>query len=134
MDAGTRRQVRRRAHDTCEYCRLAQASALFLSFHIEHIVAVQHGGADALDNLALACPDCNRHKGPNLSSVDPMTGNVVPLFHPRQHDWAAHFSIRDALIVGQTETGRATVRRLRFNDSERLSMRMALQSIGEWPS
>ena len=52
--------------------------------HIEHIVARQHGGLSRLDNLALACWNCNLKKGPNLSGIDPTTGLVVALFNPRK--------------------------------------------------
>src|SRR5437016_3905081 len=38
-------------------------------FHVEHIVARQHGGSDTVENLALACPECNRHKGTNLTGI-----------------------------------------------------------------
>ena len=33
-------------------------------------------GEDGIDKgiNALACPDCNAHKGPNLTSIDPETG------------------------------------------------------------
>jgi 5-methylcytosine-specific restriction endonuclease McrA len=33
---------------------------------LEHIVPRTHGGSDALDNLALACPSCNHEKGRRL--------------------------------------------------------------------
>ena len=59
MDAATRHRVRQRANQRCEYCHLPQSAAPFLSFHIEHIRASQHGRDDALNNLALACPDWN---------------------------------------------------------------------------
>jgi 5-methylcytosine-specific restriction endonuclease McrA len=65
-------EVRRRAGDRCEYCLITQA--LFKRrFHIEHIVAKQHGGRTNFDNLALACWQCNLKKGPNLSAIDPET-------------------------------------------------------------
>ena len=94
MDTATRQQVRLRARHRCEYCRLPQAAAPFLTFHIEHIQAQQHIADDSLDNLALACPDCNRHKGPNLTTLDPQTRSIVTLFHPRQHLWEDHSNIR----------------------------------------
>src|ERR1035437_6502928 len=55
--------VRRRAGNRCEYCRLPQG-AFPRGFHIEHIVARQHGGPTRLDNLAFACWSCNLKKGP----------------------------------------------------------------------
>ena len=39
--------------------------------HVEHIVPRMHGGSDDLENLALACIDCNLHKGSNLTGIDP---------------------------------------------------------------
>jgi 5-methylcytosine-specific restriction endonuclease McrA len=77
--------ARRRAGDRCEYCRLPQ-TAFRRRFHIEHIVARQHGGSTNLDNLAFACWNCNLKKGPNLSGTDPETGQVTGLFHPRKDD------------------------------------------------
>lgn len=40
---------------------------------------------------------------------DPETGQDAPLFHPRQHTWAEHFTwdATFTLIIGQTATGRA---------------------------
>jgi hypothetical protein len=40
-----------------------------------------HGGSDEV-NLALACHFCNRHKGPNLTGIDPTTGELTRLFNP----------------------------------------------------
>ena len=73
MDAGTRRFVRERAGERCEYCRLHQRNGEFMH-HIEQVIARQHGGSDEIDNLALACHRCNLHKGPNLTGVDPSNG------------------------------------------------------------
>ena len=70
MDAALRRQVRQRAHDRCEYCLTRQEDDPLFPFHIEHIRPRQHEGSDDLQNLALACYHCNRHKGPNLTAID----------------------------------------------------------------
>jgi hypothetical protein len=43
-----------------------------------------HGGSDDLDNLALASIDCNLHKDPNLTAIDPETKKITALFHPRR--------------------------------------------------
>ena len=131
MDSATRQVVWQRAKGSCEYCRLPQAAAPFFAFHLEHIRARQHGGDDNLANLALACPDCNRFKGPNLSSIDPETGETVDLFNPRTHSWDEHFAWRGARIVGRTSIGRATVRLLNINEERRMEMRAELQERGE---
>ncbi|MFN9625755.1 MAG: HNH endonuclease [Planctomycetota bacterium] len=123
MDAATLRLVRNRAGNRCEYCRLHQDAAPFLRFHIEHIQARQHIQDDSSDNLALACPDCNRHKGPNLTTLDPNTREVVLLYHPRKDDWNEHFVLDGYYIRRTTQTGIATENLLKFNSDERVEMR-----------
>jgi 5-methylcytosine-specific restriction endonuclease McrA len=98
MDDALRLLVRERARHSCEYCRLAARDAPFLAFHVDHIIARQHGGTDDPDNPALACLWCNLHKGPNLSGIDPETGQITALFHPRRDQWSAHFALRGVHI------------------------------------
>ncbi len=127
MDATTKNLVRQRAGDCCEYCHLPQDATPFITFHIEHVIAKQHtpddGNLDDLKRLALACDRCNLFKGPNLSSIDPNSGEIVNLFNPRTDNWNDHFATRDAKIVGLTPTGRATARLLNMNDSRRVDLR-----------
>jgi hypothetical protein len=125
MEAAVRQLVRQRAGGRCEYCRLPE-QAVDVAFHIEHIVARQHGGRDDPSNLCLACDRCNLHKGPNLASVDPATDSTVPLFHPRQQKWEEHFEFIAAEIAGKSATGRATVRLLNMNARHRLLLRSRL--------
>jgi 5-methylcytosine-specific restriction endonuclease McrA len=86
MNATLRALVRERARDRCEYCGLHQEDSPLALLHVEHIVPKAHGGSDDPGNLALACVDCNLHKGPNLTGIDPATGEVTALFHPRRQD------------------------------------------------
>lgn len=130
MDATTRDLVRQRAGDRCEYCRLHQEHS-GLKHHIEHITAKQHGGSDDAGNLALARHRCNLHKGPNLTGIDPQTGEVAPLFHPRRDRWSGHFSFEGVRIKGVTATGRATVQVLHMNDARRLELRAEVLKHGE---
>jgi hypothetical protein len=132
MDAATRRQVRERAGDQCEYCRLPQAAAPFLTFHVEHIKASQHIQDDSLSNLCLACPHCNLHKGPNLATLDPETRELIPLFHPREHHWNEHFRFAGPRIEGLTPIGTATARLLKVNDEDQVEIRAALMLRGEF--
>lgn len=123
--------VRQRADGRCEYCLIPE---VYVWRHEpDHIVARQHRGITSEGNLALACFDCNRRKGPNLSSVDPETGQVVRLFHPRVDRWVGHFRIEGSRIVGVTINGRATVELLQFNTPQRLAVRRALQRAGRYP-
>lgn len=130
MDAATRNRVRRRAQNRCEYCRLPQEAAPVARFQIEHVRPKQHGGNDSLENLALACPRCNRYKGPNLTAIDPATTRIVQLFNPRVQSWNLNFRFSGIAIVGTTAIGRATVRLLKMNADDRLKVRAALRDEG----
>ncbi|HZN67072.1 MAG TPA: HNH endonuclease signature motif containing protein [Tepidisphaeraceae bacterium] len=123
IPADLRDLVRTRAGDRCEYCRIHQDDDLFFRFHVEHIIARQHGGETVDSNLALSCHHCNLHKGPNLAGIDPTTGAVVTLYHPRTQSWVHHFERRGGAIVGLTATGRATVRVLAVNARDRIELR-----------
>jgi len=102
-----------------------------VTFHVEHIRARQHDGDDAKGNLALACPDCNRHKGPNLTGIDPETQQVTLLFNPRTDIWDEHFQMSGSIITGRTRAGRATAHLLQMNIVERVRMREELVANGE---
>ena len=104
MDDRLRQTVRERADHRCEYCCLPQNAEPFFAYHVEHIVARQHGGRDDSENLALACYHCNAHKGPNLSGLDPESGALVRLFHPRQDRWDEHFE-RNGVLICRSQCG-----------------------------
>ena len=131
MEAEVRDFVRHRAGNRCEYCLLKQEHLPFSTFHVEHIIARKHGGSDAPSNLALACDRCNAHKGPNLTGIDPETGEIVPLFHPRDHIWEEHFRVSEATIVGLTAIGRTTIRVLNMNEERRVRLRALLKRYGQ---
>lgn len=121
MSPGLRQQVRERAAGRCEYCRLPELVELAGPFHMEHIVARQHRGIDALAN-----------KGTNLSAVDPDSNAVVPLFNPRRDRWEEHFEMAGSTIRGKSATGRATAWPLQMNAERRVELRAALISQGLW--
>jgi len=125
-------RVRMRARECCEYCGIPETDS-GLRFHVEHIIARQHGGSDEEDNLALACPDCNWHKGTNLTGIDPDNGEVTLLFHPRRHVGPDHFQNDSPQIFGSTRTGRTTVWLLDMNSPIRLQHRKWLAQLGDWP-
>ena len=101
--------------------------ALPLPFQIDYIVASQHQGETELPNLALACPHCNRYKGPNIAGMDPLTGELVRLFHPRTDRWTDHFELVQAEIRGKTPVGRTTVQVLSMNTEGPLQLRRLVQ-------
>lgn len=66
---------------------------------------------------------------------DPISGESVPLYHPRQHTWSDHFTWNEdfTLLLGLTPTGRATVEKLHLNRSRVVNLRRVLSSSGEHP-
>lgn len=129
ISSDLRQQVYDRAQGICEYCCLPDT--VTLSAHqIDHIIAEKHGGATTLDNLALSCAICNRNKGSDIASIDPSSGDIVPLYHPRKNQWSEHFECQDAKFLGKTPSGRATAKLLKMNQSERISERRILLVAG----
>ena len=128
IPATLRRLVAERAKLCCEYCLLPQEFAL-RPHEPDHIVSRQHGGETTETNLALACARCNRAKGPNLGSIDPLTGQLVRFFDPRQDEWSEHFKFDGALIMPRTAQGRVTVKILQLNQPQRVAERQQLLEL-----
>jgi hypothetical protein len=97
---------------------------------VDHVIAEKHGGKTSLENLALCCVLCNRRKGSDLSSIDPATGELRPLFNPRLDRWVNHFELHGGEIVPRTSEGRVTVKLLRLNLPLRIREREALVRSG----
>ena len=129
MRRALRDLIRQRASGRCEYCRLPEEFSE-LHFHLEHITPRQHGGGDGAGNRALACPECNLRKGPNLTAIDSVSRRIVRLFQPRRDKWDRHFGYAGARVVGKTAMGRATISLLGMNAPERLRVRELLLELG----
>ncbi len=121
--------VWKRAQSRCEYCHLPQLGTR-LRFHIEHIVAQQHQGQTNEGNLALACPSCNLHKGPNLAGIDPQSNERIWLFNPRENEWEEHFEWVGVELSGKTSCGRTTIHVLAINKAVNLDLRRTLIEEG----
>jgi hypothetical protein len=132
MDEELAQLVQERARHCCEYCQLPQAFS-FLPFEIDHVIARKHGGATVPANLALTCFYCNAHKGPNIAGIDPRSGKIVRLFHPRRHKWSRYFRWNGPLLVGRTPIGRASIAVLKINDDAVVATRAALIEANLFP-
>jgi hypothetical protein len=126
-----RSAVEERAGHACEYCKLPQEH-YSLRFHIEHIIAQQHDTDDSLGNLALACPECNRNKGPNLTGFLRIGRQklIVHLFNPRRHRWQKHFAWSGPVLHGRTRIGLVTIKLLQMNTPLRIDLRARLIAGG----
>ena len=127
------RQVRERAANFCEYCRLPQ-SCQEATFHIDHVQPRKAGGESTIENLALACVTCSLKKAARTHVADSETGEVVPVFNPRTQAWNDHFSWTiDWHVQGLTPCGRGTAEALGLNRPAVISIRTLLAELDRFP-
>ena len=132
LSSDVRELVQRRAQGSCEYCQLPQGASI-LPHQVDHIIGKQHRGSDDSTNLCLCCIRCNLKKGPNIASIDPESGLVVALYHPRRQAWREHFAVSiDGTLQGQTAEGRSTVQLLDMNEEDRVRLRVLLLRRGRY--
>ncbi len=115
ISTALREQVITRAKGRCEYCQTPQN--IVIDMQIDHVIPESAAGLTNGDNLCLACVGCNQYKGDHQTGIDPQTNTTVPLFNPRLQSWAEHFTwdTTGTLLIGLTDSGRATVERLKTN-------------------
>jgi 5-methylcytosine-specific restriction endonuclease McrA len=106
-----------------------------VKLEVDHIVPEVLGGPTEEANLCLTCKECNDHKGDRIIALDQLTGEVVPLFHPRQQRWNEHFAWTPEgdTIVGLTPVGRATVTALNLNRDHLVKARRKWVAVGWHP-
>ncbi len=132
VSAALRRRVQERASGRCEYCLLAEEDAYF-SHEVDHIISEKHGGETSFENLAWACFDCNRFKGSDISSLDPVKKELIRLFNPRTDVWKEHFQESEGHIHAKTVLGSVTERLLKLNLPARVEIRYELTLSGRYP-
>jgi len=132
MDHELRAAVQQRMGDRCEYCHLP-AAFFEAPAQIDHIIPQKHSGPTVSENLAFSCFFCNSYKGPNLSGIDPESGGITRLFHPRRDAWPEHFQWNGAALAGLTDVGRATIAVLNINHAFHRALRQALMDEGVFP-
>jgi len=133
IGAALRRKVQDRAHRQCEYCLMPDTEPIF-PHEPDHIIARKHGGRTLLPNLAYACFECNRAKGSDIASYDQESGDLTPLYNPRQQAWLQHFRFSGPIIEPLTAVGRVTVALLKLNAPARVAIRENLIRAGVYPT
>ena len=128
-----RQIVASRANFVCEYCLIAEEDAYF-RHQVEHIISRKHSGSSKLENLALACVFCNRHKGSDIASLKPETSELIRFYNPRTDRWSEHFRLNGVVIEPLTEVGEATVRILQMNADDQILEREVLSRRGRYLS
>jgi len=130
-----RQAVAERAGGCCEYC-LSQQRFSPDPFSVEHVTPRSAGGADDASNFAFSCQGCNNRKYTSTEGVDPVTGQTVPLFHPRRDQWPDHFAWNDdfTIVIALTPSGRATVEKLQLNRPGVVNLRRVLREMRKHPA
>jgi hypothetical protein len=118
----------------CAYCHTTEANT-GQPMTVDHIHPQAQGGETTFENLCFACRRCNEFKGSAISAQDPLTGETVPLFHPRQQVWADHFRWDESgtQLTGLTAVGRATIVALNMNNAAIVYARQRWVSVGWLP-
>lgn len=126
--------VRNRAKNCCEYCACPYDFANQF-FSIEHIIPKSKDGSDELNNLAFSCQCCNGHKYNITEGIDPINGELAPIFDPRKDKWQDNFRWSEdfLLIQGISAIGRVTVNTLDLNRENLVNLRAVLFAFGEHP-
>jgi 5-methylcytosine-specific restriction endonuclease McrA len=124
-----RNMVAVRANYCCEYCRIPEIDSYY-GFQVDHILSRKHDGKTLLENLAYACPDCNRYKGSDLGTYLDDSYQFTRFFHPRLDDWAFHFETQESgLIIDKTAIGLATIKIFGINHPDRIIERKLLWQL-----
>ncbi len=132
ISRATSKIVMVRAGSRCEYCRVLEYLSSF-DYHVDHIIGVQHGGPNSLNNLAYVCSPCNWKKGPNISTILDLNGPLVPLFNPRTQDWFTHFEVKNGVLRPLTLVAEATIKLLELNLPNKIEERFEMMLSGFYP-
>jgi len=127
-------RIREAAGDRCGYC-LSSQKYILGPLEIDHIIPQAAGGSDEEENLWLACRMCNNYKKAQTHTKDPITGQIIRLFNPREQEWTEHFmwNAKGTHIIGLTACGRSTVVALQLNNLIAITVREQWVAAGWHP-
>ena len=63
----------------------------------------------------------------------PPSDEYIRFYHPRKDNWREHFEIDGSLILPKTRIAEATIKILKFNDTDRLIERQIWLSANMYP-
>jgi len=134
LPANLREQLLTADDRWCAYCHTTEANTGH-PMTVDHIIPQAQGGLTTFDNLCFACRRCNEFKGSATTACDPLTNEIVPLFHPRTQAWSEHFAwdASGTRVIGLTAIGRATVVALNANNEVIVDARRRWVSVGWHP-
>lgn len=134
ISSEVRQRVAEFSRFRCGYCHTSQ-QVVGPFLEVDHIIPESKGGTSEEKNLIMACPMCNSHKADRVNGRDVNTGEIVPLFNPRNENWSAHFEWDEsgAVIIGKTPVGRVTIALLNMNHPDTVAARQLWVEAGWHP-
>jgi hypothetical protein len=83
----------------------------------------------------LSCQGCNNRKYNHVKARDPVNGELVWLYNPREQVWDDHFAWNEdfTIAIGLTSTGRATIERMQLNRDGVVNLRRLLRAVNQHP-
>jgi 5-methylcytosine-specific restriction endonuclease McrA len=89
----------------CEWCTI---SIVKQAFEVDHIISLGTGGKHEADNLAVACPDCNRakaskHPAKFAQEVYARTGIITPLLQRVFDYYEVEATVQKSLFESEDE-------------------------------
>lgn len=92
-------------------------------FDVDHIIPKSCGGGENFSNKALSCKRCNAKKCDTVKFLDSQSKQLANIYHPATQQWSEHFEVKSVsqglhVIIGKTDTGRATADLLEFEPSK----------------
>jgi hypothetical protein len=127
-------KVSAQARYRCGYC-LTQEAVVGTPMEFDHLIPEALGGRTEEGNLWLACSLCNDAKSCRVAALDPISGEIIRLYNPRDQVWSDHFRWSESsdYILGTSPTGRATVLALNLNRPALVRARQAWVAVGWHP-
>jgi hypothetical protein len=134
ISAARRQRVAKESRFRCSYCLTSQ-HIIGPLLEIDHIIPEARGGTSDEENLVLACPLCNSHKGARTEAIEPLSKTRAQLFNPRTDKWDEHFEwVKEGTVIdGKTAKGRATVMALNMNHPDVVAARQLWVTVGWHP-
>ena len=117
--------MNRRAESTIRRARAVTASIAdhlspSLIFHSRLTTSLPAGTVvDYGGQLGFACPECNLHKGPNITGIT-QRQRRLPAFSIRLDAWEQHFRWNGPFLLGRTAIGRTTEYVIAANSPSRI--------------
>ena len=124
LSAALRRQLVEADDHRCAYCQTTEAKT-GQPMVVDHILPAGQGGQTTFHHRCFACRRCNEYTGPTTGIPDPLPGESVPIFHPRQHAWTDHcaWDAAGIRLLGPTVIGRATIIALNMHNEVSIDAR-----------